>query len=318
MKAIHQTQYGSPDHLKLVDVDKPALEDDRVLVRVRASSVNAGDWRAVRANPFFIRFIAGLRRPRDPLVGADAAGVVEAVGANVTDLRPGDEVMGIRSGAFAEYVCGANFVPKPSNLSFEQAAAVPIAAITALQGLRDHGRIQPGQRVLINGAGGGVGSFAVQLARHFGADVTAVTSAANVDLVRTLGADRVIDYTREDFTKAGPYDLIVDVGGNRTISSMRRALTADGMLVMIAAAKGGGFAVLGRIAAGAFRARVLKQRVKVFVADVSKDDLRLLVELAEAGKIRPVIDSTYPLADVPKALHRLEQGEARGKIVITI
>jgi NADPH:quinone reductase-like Zn-dependent oxidoreductase len=317
MKAIHQDRYGSPDLLKLAEVDKPALEDDRVLVRVRASSVNAGDWRQVRANPFFIRFIGGLRRPKSPLVGGDAAGVVEAIGANITDLRPGDEVMGIRTGAFAEYVCGANFVRKPSNLSFEQAAAVPIAAITALQGLRDHSKVQPGQRVLINGAGGGVGSFAVQLAKHFGADVTAVTSTGNVDLVKSLGADRVIDYTREDFTKAGPYDVIVDVGGNRSIASMRRALTADGTLVLIAAAKGG-VGVLGRIAAGAFRRRVLKQRVKFFVADVSKDDLKLLAELAEAGKITPIIDSTYPLAEVSRALHKIESGRVRGKIVITI
>jgi NADPH:quinone reductase-like Zn-dependent oxidoreductase len=317
MKAILQDRYGSPDLLKLAEIDKPALEDDRVLVRVRASSVNAGDWRAVRANPFFIRLISGLRRPKDPMVGADAAGVVEAVGANVTDLHAGDEVMGIRTGAFAEYVCGANFVPKPSNLSFEQAAAVPIAAITALQALRDHGKVQPGQRVLINGAGGGVGSFAVQLARHLEADVTAVTSTPNVDLARSLGADRVIDYTREDFTKTGPYDVIVDLGGNRSIASMRRALTADGILVLVAAAKGG-FGVLGRIAAGAFRARVLKQRVVFFVADVVKDDLRHLTELIEAGKVKPVIDATYPLAEVAKALHHIESGRARGKIVITI
>ena len=317
MKAILQDRYGSPDLLKLAEVDRPELEDDRVLVRMRASSVNAGDWRQVRANPFLIRIIGGLRRPRSPLVGADAAGVVEAVGSNITDLRPGDEVMGIRSGAFAEYVCGANFVRKPPNLSFEQAAAVPIAAITALQGLRDHGKVQPGQRVLINGAGGGVGTFAVQLAKHLGADVTAVTSTGNVDLARSLGADRVIDYTREGFTKAGPYDVVVDVGGNRSIAAMRRALAPDGRVVLIAAAKGG-LGVLGRIGAAAFRARVLKQNVKFFVADVNKDDLRLLAELVEAGKITPVIDSTYPLAEVSKALHQIESGRARGKIVITI
>ena len=317
MKAIVQEHYGSPDLLKLAEVDKPALEDDRVLVRVRASSVNAGDWRQVRANPFLIRLIGGFRRPRSPFIGGDAAGVVEAVGANVTDLRPGDEVMGIRTGSFAEFVCGANFVPKPGNLSFEQAAAVPIAAITALQGLRDHGQVQPGQRVLINGAGGGVGSFAVQLAKHFGAEVTAVTGAANLDFAKTLGADRVVDYSREDFTRTGPYDLIVDVGGNRSISSMRRALAANGRLVLIAAAKGG-LGVLGRIGAAAFRARVLKQRVVFFVADVNKDDLRLLAELIEAGKIAPVIDTTYPLAEVAKALHRIESGRVRGKIVITV
>jgi NADPH:quinone reductase-like Zn-dependent oxidoreductase len=317
MKAIRQDRYGSPDLLKLAEVEKPELEDDRVLVRVRASSVNAGDWRQVRANPFLIRLIGGLRRPRSPLVGADAAGVVEAVGANVADLRPGDEVMGICRGALAEYVCGATFVRKPANLSFEQAAAMPIAAITALQGLRDHGKIQPAHRVLINGAGGGVGTFAVQLARHLGADVTAVTSTDNIDLVKTLGADRVIDYSREDFTKAGPYDVIVDVGGNRSIASMRRALAPAGRVVLIAAAKGG-LGVLGRIGAAAFRGRVLKQRVTFFVADVNRDDLRSLAELVEAGKITPVIDSTYPLAEVAKALHQIESGRAKGKIVITI
>jgi len=317
MKAILQDRYGSPDLLKLAEIDKPALEDDRVLVRVHAASVNAGDWRQVRANPFLIRLIGGLRRPRDPLLGSDAAGVVEAAGANVTDLHPGDEVMGIRTGAFAEYVCGANFVLKPSNLSFEQAAAVPIAAITALQGLRDHGKVQPGQRVLIYGAGGGVGTFAVQLAKHFGADVTAVTSPDKIDFIRSLGADRVIDYTRDDFTKAGPYDLILDVGGNRSIASMRRALTPDGMLVLIAAAKGG-LGVLGRIAAAAVRARLLKQRVKFFVAAVSKDDMNLLKELIEAGKVMPVIDRTYRLEEIPKALHQIESGHVRGKIVITV
>ncbi|HET6744302.1 MAG TPA: NAD(P)-dependent alcohol dehydrogenase, partial [Candidatus Limnocylindria bacterium] len=203
------------------------------------------------------------------------------------------------------------------NLSFEQAAAMPIAAITALQGLRDHGQVQPGHRVVINGAGGGVGTFAVQLAKHLGADVTAVTRSGNADLVKELGADRAIDYAREDFTRSGPYDLVVDVGGNRSIASMRRALAPGGRVVLIAAATGG-LGVLGRIAAAAFRARVLKQRVKFFVADVNKEDLRRLAELAEAREIRPVIDSTYPLAEVAKALHQIESGRARGKIVITV
>jgi NADPH:quinone reductase-like Zn-dependent oxidoreductase len=288
-----------------------------VLVRVVASSVNAGDWRRVRAQPFLVRTAEGWRRPRSPLFGADAAGVVEEVGAEVTDLRVGDEVMGIRTGAFAEFVCGANFVPKPSNLTFEQAAAVPIAGVTALQALRDHGAVQAGQRVMVNGAGGGVGSFAVQIAKAMGAEVTAVTSTDHVELLRSLGADRVIDYTREDATHSGPYDLVVDIGGTPSIGKLRGALTSKGTLVMVGAAKGG-IGVLGRIAAGAFRGRVLKQRVRFFIAGVDKADLLYLKELIEAGKVTPAIDRTYPLAEAGRALRYVEAGHAHGKVVITI
>jgi NADPH:quinone reductase-like Zn-dependent oxidoreductase len=288
-----------------------------VLVRVVASSVNAGDWRRVRAQPFLVRTAEGWRRPRSPLFGADAAGVVEEVGAEVTDLRVGDEVMGIRTGAFAEFVCGANFVPKPSNLTFEQAAAVPIAGVTALQALRDHGALQAGQRVMVNGAGGGVGSFAVQIAKAMGAEVTAVTSTDHVELLRSLGADRVIDYTREDATHSGPYDLVVDIGGTPSIGKLRGALTSKGTLVMVGAAKGG-IGVLGRIAAGAFRGRVLKQRVRFFIAGVDKADLLYLKELIEAGKVTPAIDRTYPLAEAGRALRYVEAGHAHGKVVITI
>jgi NADPH:quinone reductase-like Zn-dependent oxidoreductase len=243
--------------------------------------------------------------------------VVEEVGAEVTDLRVGDEVMGIRTGAFAEFVCGANFVPKPSNLTFEQAAAVPIAGVTALQALRDHGALQAGQRVMVNGAGGGVGSFAVQIAKAMGAEVTAVTSTDHVELLRSLGADRVIDYTREDATHSGPYDLVVDIGGTPSIGKLRGALTSKGTLVMVGAAKGG-IGVLGRIAAGAFRGRVLKQRVRFFIAGVDKADLLYLKELIEAGKVTPAIDRTYPLAEAGRALRYVEAGHAHGKVVITI
>jgi NADPH:quinone reductase-like Zn-dependent oxidoreductase len=317
MKALLHERYGSPDDLRLAEVDRPTLEDDRVLVRVVASSVNAGDWRRVRAQPFLVRTAEGWRRPRSPLFGADAAGVVEEVGAEVTDLRVGDEVMGIRTGAFAEFVCGANFVPKPSNLTFEQAAAVPIAGVTALQALRDHGALQAGQRVMVNGAGGGVCSFAVQIAKAMGAEVTAVTSTDHVELLRSLGADRVIDYTREDATHSGPYDLVVDIGGTPSIGKLRGALTSKGTLVMVGAAKGG-IGVLGRIAAGAFRGRVLKQRVRFFIAGVDKADLLYLKELIEAGKVTPAIDRTYPLAEAGRALRYVEAGHAHGKVVITI
>jgi NADPH:quinone reductase-like Zn-dependent oxidoreductase len=317
MKALLHERYGSPDDLRLAEVDRPTLEDDRVLVRVVASSVNAGDWRRVRAKPFLVRTAEGWRRPNSPLFGADAAGVVEEVGAEVTDLRVGDEVMGIRTGAFAEFVCGANFVPKPSNLTFEQAAAVPIAGVTALQALRDHGALQAGQRVMVNGAGGGVGSFAVQIAKAMGAEVTAVTSTDHVELLRSLGADRVIDYTREDATHSGPYDLVVDIGGTPSIGKLRGALTSKGTLVMVGAAKGG-IGVLGRIAAGAFRGRVLKQRVRFFIAGVDKADLLYLKELIEAGKVTPAIDRTYPLAEAGRALRYVEAGHAHGKVVITI
>ncbi|HEX5578322.1 MAG TPA: NAD(P)-dependent alcohol dehydrogenase, partial [Candidatus Limnocylindria bacterium] len=310
-------RYGSPDHLRLAEVDRPTAGEGQVLVRVVAASVNAGDWRRVRARPWLVRTAEGWRRPKSPLFGADAAGVVEGVGVGAMDLHVGDEVMGIRTGAFAEYVAGANFVPKPRNASFQQAAAVPIAGVTALQALRDHGGLQAGQRVLINGAGGGVGSFAVQIARAMGAEVTAVTSADNLEQLRSLGAHHVIDYAREDATQGGSYDLVVDTGGTPSIGRLREALAPEGTLVLVAAAKGG-VGVLGRIAAGAFRGRVLKQRVRFFIADVSKADLLSLKELIEAGKLRPCIDRTYPLAETGAALRYLETGHAHGKVVITI
>ncbi len=318
MRAIVQDRYGSPEDLRLADVPMPEVAEDAVLVRVRAASVNAGDWRRVRGAPVLLRMAEGLRRPKTPLLGGDAAGDVVRVGMKVTDLKPGDAVFGVRTGAFAEYVSGRNFVPKPVNLSFEEAAAVPIAGLTALQAVRDRGAVRPGQRVLINGAGGGVGSFAVQIAKLLGAEVTAVTSTPNLDLVASLGADHLIDYTRDDFTRSGErYDVIVDGGGTPSLAAIRRALTPDGTLVLVAAGKGV-TGPLGRIAAASVRSRILRQRIVFFVAGVSKDDLRTLKELVEAGRIRPVIDRTYPLDRVAAAIRYVESERARGKVVLNV
>lgn len=320
MKAIVQHRYGQPeDVLELRDdVEKPVPSDDRALVRVRASSVNAGDWRRVRATPFMVRLIDGVRKPKTPGLGGDAAGVVEAVGKDVTDLKVGDEVYGVRTGAFAEYLTSRMFVAKPANLTFEQAAAVPVAGITALQALRDHGHLQPGQKVLINGSGGGVGTFAVQIANALGGEVTAVTSTANVDLIRSIGANRVIDYTREDFTRSGQrYDLVVDIGGTPSLGACRRAVTPGGRLVLVGAGKGAA-GPLGRMVVGLVRSRVLRQRITAFIAKVNTEDLVTLRELIEAGKVTPVIDRTFPLSEVAEAIRYVETEHARGKVVITM
>ena len=318
MKAIVQTGYGSPDVLELRDIEKPALEPDRVLVRVRASSVNAGDWHLLRGRPAAARpMMGGFRRPnRNP--GTDVAGIVEAVGEAVTDLGVGDEVYGLRSGAFAEYVAALTVVPKPTNLTFEEAAAVPVAGCTALEAVRDRGAVQPGQRVLVNGAGGGVGTFVVQIARAFGADVTAVTRTDSVELVESLGAHRVIDRTREDFTRRTErYDVVIDVGGTPSLAACRRVLTTDGTLVLVGAGRGGA-GPLGRLAASVVRARVLRQRVIFFIASAPKEDLLRLKQLIESGKVRPVIDSVYPLHEAAAAIRHVGSGRARGKVVITI
>lgn len=319
MRAIVQDRYGAPSEvLRLADVDKPDVATGAVLLRVRATSVNAGDWRRVRAMPSFVRLVEGLRRPKSPLLGGDAAGVVEAVGDGVTHLRAGDEAYGIRTGAFAEYVSGRSFVRKPRNLTFEQAAAVPIAGVTALQGLRDKGELKSGQRVLINGAGGGVGTFAVQLAKAIGAHVTAVTRGDNVDLMRSLGADHVIDYTLENFTKGSArYDLVLDVGGTPSLGACRRALAPGGTLVCVGARRGAGGPMFGLLAA-LVRSRVLRQRVVSFIAKVRTEDLETLTELIEAGKVAPVIDRTYPLSETAEALRHVESGRARGKVVVTV
>ncbi len=322
MKAIVRDRYGSPDVLKLKDVDKPMIDDDGVLVRVRAASINAYDWHVMRGQPSLVRFYYGLRKPKSGAMGRDLAGHVHAVGKNVTEFRPGDEVFGSAAGSLAEYVGGPakSFVRKPAAMTFEQAAAVPMAARTALQGLRDIGQIQKGQHVLINGASGGVGTFAVQIAKAFGAHVTAVCSTRNVDMVRSLGADEVIDYTREDFTRrAERYDLFLDVAGSHSLTARTRVLTPTGTLVSVGAAKYGGTAsiVVGLLET-AVRSRFGSRKMLSFIAKNSKEDLLVIKELIEAGKIRSVIDRTYPLSKSAEAIGYLEKGHARGKVVITM
>ena len=323
MKAIVREKYGSPDVLELKDIEKPVVDDDSVLVRVRAASINAYDWHMMRGSPSLVRMSEGLRKPKTTAMGVDLAGQVEAVGRNVTQFRPGDEVFGARGGALAEYVRGTEksfLVPKPTGLTFEQAAAVNMAGTTALQGLRDRGRIKPGQRVLINGASGGVGTFAVQIAKAFGAHVTAVCSTRNVDMVRSLGADEIIDYTREDFTRNGQrYDLILDVAANRSLLSCRRVLAPDGTLVIVGAADGRRILpIVARLLAAAVLSRLGSQKMRSFLATNSKEDLMVLKELIEAGKLRPVVDRTYPLSETAEAMRYLETGHARAKVVITV
>ncbi|MEX2627151.1 MAG: NAD(P)-dependent alcohol dehydrogenase [Ilumatobacteraceae bacterium] len=300
----------------------PTVTDDGVLVRARAAGVNALDWHVVRGEPFAVRLGGlGFRRPKDLVAGRDVAGVVEAVGRDVSRLRPGDEVFGWCGGAFAEYAHAPQdqFVPKPAGISFEQAAAVPVAAFTALQAVRDHGRLQAGQKVLITGGSGGVGTFAVQLARSFGAEVTAVCSTRNVDLVRSIGADHVIDYTRDDFTRGGArYDLIIDIAGNPPLSACRRSLTRDGALVLLSGEGGRLFGPLLRIARGAVLGRVWRQRVTFFEAKERREDALTLCELLTSGQLIAVIDRTYALAAAADAVAYLDAGHTRGKVVITV
>jgi NADPH:quinone reductase-like Zn-dependent oxidoreductase len=322
MKAIVHHKYGAPDVLDPRDVDEPALTDDGVLVRVRASSVNPAEWFAVTGRPYVARPAMGLLRPKDAVLGADFAGTVEAVGSAVTDLRPGDAVFGgSSSGAFAEYVCVRKaVVPKPANLTFEQAAVVHTAAVTALQGLRDKGRIRPGQKVLVNGASGGVGTFAVQLAKAFGAEVTGVCSTSKLDLVRSLGADHVIDYTREDFTRSGQrYDLLLDVAGSRSWPECRRVLNHKATLVLVGGPKTNRWlGPLGHIASVRLASLRASQKVVFFVAKFNREDFVVLRELLEAGKVTPVIDRQHALSELPEALRYLGEGHARGKVVITV
>jgi len=322
MKAIVATKYGSPDVLNLEEAEKPAPKDDEVLVKVRAASVNAGDWHLLRADPFLTRLAFGLLRPKYKVLGADIAGRVEAVGGNVTQFQPGDEVFGDLSGdgfgGFAEYVCASEdaLALKPADTSFEEAAAVPSAAATALQGLRDKGQIQRGQKVLINGASGGVGTFAVQIAKSFGAEVTGVCSTSKLDMVRSIGADHVIDYTQEDFTKNGQrYDLIFAANGHHPISAYKRALSPKGTYVM---SGGSGAQMFQAMLLGPMMSMSGNKKMGNLLKKPSKKDLVVLKELLEAGKVTPVIDRTYPLSEVPKAIRYLEEGHAKGKVVIIV
>jgi NADPH:quinone reductase-like Zn-dependent oxidoreductase len=318
MKAIVYHNYGSPDVLQCEEIEKPTPGDDEVLIKVRAASVNPVD-RLYRGRPYLVRIKIGLSKPKDTRLGRDVSGVVEAVGRNVTQFKPGDEVFGTCSGAFAEYACASELalVVKPDNVTFEQAASVPIAALTALQGLRDKGQIQPGQKVLINGASGGVGTFAVQIAKSFGAHVTGVCSTGNVDMVRSIGADATIDYTREDFTKgAQRYDLILDCISNHSLADCRRVLKPNGKFVIVGGKKVR--TLLTRALTGLVLSRFSSQNFVLFIARLRKDDLTILGDLMQTGKVTPVIDRTYPLSEAPEALRYLEAGHARGKVVITL
>ena len=322
MKAWVRDRYGLPDVLELREVERPELADDGVLVRVRAVSVNPAEWYSVTGNPFPARVTGGLRRPKSKLVGADFAGVVEEVGNDFEGLAPGDEVFGGRTGAFAEYVFVKNAVArKPPNLTFEEAAAVPIAGITALQGLRDHGRLRPGQKVLVNGASGGVGTFAVQVAKALGAEVTAVCSTRNLETARSLGADDVVDYTKEDFTRSGRrYDLLFDVAGSRRWSEYKRVLTRDATVVVagVGGVKRGPIGPLGRIVRMRLRSIGASQRCVFFIAKLTREDMEVMRELLESGQVKPVIDRRYELGELPDALRYLAAGHARGKVVVTL
>jgi NADPH:quinone reductase-like Zn-dependent oxidoreductase len=325
MKAIVQDTYGSADVLELREIDQPVPTDDEVLVRVHAAGLHRGDWHVMTGLPYLIRMVVptlGLRRPKVPVRGMDVAGRVEAVGSNVTRFQPGDEVFGWCDGSFAEYACAPedNLVPKPANLTFEQAAAVPTSAFAALQGLRDMGEVQPGQKVLIIGAAGGVGVFAVQLAKAFGAQVTGVCSTSQVDLVRSIGADEVIDYTHHDVTDGTRHwDLILDTAGHRSLSQLRRALTPKGTLVIVGSeGRGRWLGGFDRSLRAPVLSRLVGQRLRMLASMPRQDDLQTLRELIEAGKLTPLIDRTYPLGEVPEAIRQLEAGHLRGKLVITV
>jgi NADPH:quinone reductase-like Zn-dependent oxidoreductase len=320
MKAIVFERYGPPDVLELRDVDKPAIEDHQVLVRVHASSVNPSEWYRV-VGLRIGRIENGLRKPKSTTIGGDLAGVVETVGREVTEFQPGDEVFGTSAASWAEYAPAREIrlVRKPANVSFEEAAAVPVAALTALQALRDKGRVQAGQKVLINGASGGVGTFAVQLAKSFGAEVTAVCSSRNVDLVRSLGADHVVDYTQEDFTRRGDrHDLMLDIAGSRPFSEFRRVLTPKATAVVVGAPMSNrGLGPLSHVIGTRVTSLGRSQKITFFIAKIEKDDLAFLGTLLEAGTVKSVIDRRYELSQVPDALRYLGEGHARGKIVIT-
>src|SRR4051794_21490177 len=321
MKAIRKCEYGS---VSLRDVEKPIPPDNQVLIKVRAASLNAADGHLLRGS-FVMRPFSGMRKPKDSRFGIDCAGIVEAVGKNVTEFKPGDEVFGVANGAIAEYACAAErtMVPKPENITFEQAGSVGVAGLTALQGLRDHGNIQAGQKVLVNGASGGVGTFAVQIAKSFGAEVTAVCSSRNLEQARSIGADHVIDYTKEDFTKADQrYDMIFDNVGNHTIAERRRVLTPNGICVLAGMGSAGKHeGQMSRLAGNLkafFVTPFISQKFRFYIAKLLQADLAVLRDLMQAGKVKPVIDREYPMSETSAALAYLEEGHARGKVVIKI
>ena len=322
MRAAVYSSYGPPDVVQITDVAKPVPNDDELLIKVHAASVNPYDWHFMRGEPYFFRLRLGLRKPKIQFFGADVAGRVETVGRNVTQFKPGDAVFGMATGAFAEFVCAApsKLAAKPDAMTFEQAAAAPIAGLTALQGLRDKGQIQPGQKVLINGASGGVGTFAVQIAKSLGAEVTGVCSTGNVDLVRSLGADHVVDYTREDFTAGGRrYDVLIDVAGSRSFSDCRRVLAPGAPHVIVGGPKTN--RLLGPLS-HVLKTRLASigesQQVHFFIANVTTERLLVLRGLLEAGDVAPVVDKTYALSEIGDAFAYLGEGHARGKVVIAV
>ena len=321
MRAALRERYGSVELVQLKVIDRPAIGDGEILVRVRAAGVDRGVWHPMTGTPYPLRLAGyGFGAPKNPVLGGDFAGVVEAVGKTVTRFKPGDEVFGVAQGTFAEYarVREDKLARKLANLTFEQAAAVPTSGFTALQALRDQGHVQPGQKVLVIGASGGVGTFAVQLAKAFGAEVTGVSSTTKVDLVRSIGADHAIDYTREDFAGGKPYDLILDIGGNRPVSQLRRALAPKGTLVIVGGEGGGRWFGMGRQLRALAVSPFVRQRLTMFIASQRYQDLLVLTELIEAGKVTPAVDRVYPLSEVPQAIRYLEDGRARGKVVISV
>jgi NADPH:quinone reductase-like Zn-dependent oxidoreductase len=323
MKAVVGRCYGSPEVLRVEEVARPAVADDQLLIRVHAAALNPLDWHFMRGTPYLVRLTSGFGRPENPRLGVDFSGTVEAVGRNVQRFKPGDEVFGGKRGAFAEYLSvreDAGLALKPANVSFEQAAAVPIAGITALQALRDQGHARAGQKVLINGASGGVGTFAVQIAKAYGAEVTGVCSTRNLELVRSIGADHVIDYTREDFTRGSQrYDLIVDTVGNHPLLELRRVLTPDGIFVGVGGeSKDNWIGPMSRIVDASLLAPFVKQKLAMFLADLNAADLARLADLMRDGKVKSVIDRSYSLDQIAEAMRYLEKGHARGKVILNV
>jgi len=325
MKAIVYQNFGSPDILRFEEIDKPTPADNEVLIKVRAASVNPLDWKLMKGGPFILRLLLGLGKSKIKRPGVDVAGQVEAVGRNVTQFKPGDEVFGTCRGAFAEYATSqlvpgmkSVLVRKPANVTFDQAASAPVAALTALQGLRDKGRIRQGQKVLINGAAGGVGTFAVQMAKSFAANVTGVCSTTNLDMVRSIGADCVIDYTKEDFTRSGQrYDLVLDCVGNHSLSACRRVLNPKGILVMVGAPdESPVYRLLARLLGALLLSRLVSQKMVFFIAKVNQEDLTILGELMATGRVTPVIDKHYRLSELPEAFRYAAEGHSRGKLIV--